>query len=254
MVERCMKALRQEEMTGDMLKVKELPEMAPLKDSTAGAGRQEAKAPILKRLLDLGCLAIALPTLLPLMLGIAAFIKAVSPGPVFFTQERIGLGGKRFRIFKFRTMHVNAETVTHVSHLKDLIHSNAPMTKMDHHGDPRVIKFGAILRSSGLDELPQLINVVRGEMSLVGPRPCTPYEYEEYQAWHKQRFLTLPGLTGLWQVSGKNKTTFNEMISLDIQYAKNWSIWMDLKIMCKTLPVLFGQIKEQKNRKSRGKS
>src|SRR5687768_2940456 len=127
--------------------------------------------------------------------------------------------GRKFRIFKFRTMKVNAETQTHQNHLKDLISiSNVPMTKMDAQGDPRVIKFGGMLRSSGLDELPQLINVIRGEMSLVGPRPCTQYEYEQFQPWHKQRFRTLPGLTGLWQVSGKNRTTFNEMISLDIRY------------------------------------
>jgi exopolysaccharide production protein ExoY len=213
------------------------------------------KVPLTKRTLDLACLLLALPTLLPLFIGIAAFIKIVSPGPVFFRQERVGFMGRKFRIFKFRTMKVNAETQTHQNHLKDLIsNSNVPMTKMDAQGDPRVIKFGGILRSSGLDELPQLINVIRGEMSLVGPRPCTQYEYEQFQPWHKQRFRTLPGLTGLWQVSGKNRTTFNEMISLDIRYANERSLWMDIKIMFMTFPVLLGQIKEQRNRKSRGTS
>jgi lipopolysaccharide/colanic/teichoic acid biosynthesis glycosyltransferase len=204
------------------------------------------RVPIAKRILDIGCLLLALPTLLPLFIGIAALIKIVSPGPVFFTQERVGFMGRKFRIFKFRTMKVNAETQTHQNHLKDLIGSNTPMTKMDAKGDPRVIKFGGLLRSSGLDELPQLINVLRGEMSLVGPRPCTPYEYEQFQPWHKQRFRALPGLTGLWQVSGKNKTTFNEMINLDIRYASDWSLWLDIKIMFKTFPVLLGQIKEQR--------
>jgi exopolysaccharide production protein ExoY len=210
-----------------------------------------AKVPLRKRALDIFCILLALPTLLPLFLFMAAMIKIVSPGPVFFRQARVGYMGRRFRIFKFRTMKVNAEVSSHQNHLKDLISSNTPMTKMDSKGDPRVIKFGGILRSSGLDELPQLINVLRGEMSLVGPRPCTEYEYEQFQPWHKQRFRALPGLTGLWQVSGKNKTTFNEMINLDIRYANEWSLWMDIKIMLMTFPVLFGQIREQKTRKPR---
>ena len=121
-----------------------------------------AKVPLMKRVLDISCLLLALPTLLPLFAGIALLIKIVSPGPVFFTQDRIGFMGRRFRILKFRTMKANAETQTHQSHLKDLINSEKPMTKLDSQGDPRVIKFGGILRSSGLDELPQLINVIRG--------------------------------------------------------------------------------------------
>lgn len=222
--------------------------VATLRAQDFSVGEQAApvKVPTLKRVLDIACLLLAFPTLLPLLLCIAAFIKVVSPGPVFFRQERVGYRGRKFRIFKFRTMKVNAETQTHQNHLQNLINSNVPMTKMDSKGDPRVIKFGGILRSSGLDELPQLINVFRGEMSLVGPRPCTQYEYECFQPWHKQRFRALPGLTGLWQVSGKNKTTFDEMIALDIRYAKEWSLWLDIKIMLKTFPVLLGQIKEQK--------
>ncbi len=206
-----------------------------------------AKVPVMKRVLDISCLVLALPTLLPLFVAIALLIKIVSPGPVFFMQERIGFMGRRFRVFKFRTMKVNAETSIHQNHLRTLIGSDRPMIKMDAHGDPRVIKFGGLLRSSGLDELPQLINVLRGEMSLVGPRPCTQYEYEQFQPWHKQRFRALPGLTGLWQVSGKNKTSFNAMINLDIRYANNWSLWLDLKIMLLTFPVLLSQVKEQRN-------
>lgn len=209
-----------------------------------------ARISVAKRLLDTGCILVALPTLLPLFIVIALMILIVSPGPVFFRQSRVGFMGKRFRIFKFRTMHVNAEVGSHQSHLKDLIQSDTPMTKMDSKGDPRVIRFGGFLRSSGLDELPQLINVLKGEMSLVGPRPCTDYEYEQFQPWHKQRFGALPGLTGLWQVSGKNKTTFNEMINLDIRYAKERTLWMDIKIMLRTFPVLIGQIREQRTRKT----
>jgi lipopolysaccharide/colanic/teichoic acid biosynthesis glycosyltransferase len=111
-------------------------------------------------------------------------------------------------------------------------------------GDERLIPLGSLLRSTGLDELPQIFNVLRGEMSLVGPRPGTPYEYESYSPWHKQRLSTLPGLTGLWQVSGKNKTNFTQMVNLDIYYARNQSVTLDLTIMAKTLPALAGQVKE----------
>lgn len=236
-------------MTSDLLKFKSLDAVSPGKGTIDLA---PAKVSFAKRSLDLFCLLLALPTLLPLMLGIAALIKVVSPGPIFFMQDRIGFMGRRFRMFKFRTMKVNAETSSHQQHLKDLITSNVPMTKLDTKGDPRVIRFGTILRSSGLDELPQLINVLKGEMSLVGPRPCTPYEYEQFQPWHKQRFRALPGLTGLWQVSGKNRTTFNEMIELDIRYAREWSLWMDVRIITLTVPVLLAQVKEQKLKKAEG--
>jgi lipopolysaccharide/colanic/teichoic acid biosynthesis glycosyltransferase len=122
--------------------------------------------------------------------------------------------------------------------------SNAPMVKMDAKHDSRLIPGGWLLRATGLDELPQIINVLRGDMTLVGPRPCIPYEYEKYTTWQKERFASLPGLTGLWQVSGKNKTTFNEMISFDIKYAKTKSLWLDLKIMLLTLPALLQQVYE----------
>jgi lipopolysaccharide/colanic/teichoic acid biosynthesis glycosyltransferase len=124
------------------------------------------------------------------------------------------------------------------------MNSNTPMMKMDSQGDPRIIPFGVLLRASGMDELPQLINVLRGEMSLVGPRPCMPYEYDQYLPWQKERFGAVPGLTGLWQVSGKNKTTFVEMIQLDIKYAKNKTLWWDLKIILMTVPALIIQMLE----------
>jgi lipopolysaccharide/colanic/teichoic acid biosynthesis glycosyltransferase len=196
-----------------------------------------------KRPLDLVCLFLALPLLVPLMLLIAAAIKMVSRGPVFYKQERIGYFGRRFTCFKFRTMKVDAATAVHRSYFTNLMRSEVPMTKMDAI-DPRLIPLGSLLRSTGFDELPQVFNVLRGEMSLVGPRPCTPYEYEEYLPWQRNRFMALPGLTGLWQVSGKNKTTFTEMIHLDISYARNQSLRLDLKIMLKTIPVLAWQVKE----------
>jgi lipopolysaccharide/colanic/teichoic acid biosynthesis glycosyltransferase len=171
-------------------------------------------------------------------------IMVVSPGPILFRQERIGYRGRRFSCLKFRTMLVGADTAVHKSHLHSLMNSRAPMKKLDVAGDPRLIPLGALLRSTGLDELPQIINVLRGDMSLVGPRPCVPYEYEAYRPWQKERIKGLPGLTGLWQVSGKNKTTFEQMIHLDISYLRSKSIWLDLGIMLKTVPALLQQVKE----------
>jgi exopolysaccharide production protein ExoY len=197
-----------------------------------------------KRTLDVLLILLALPFLLPLVVFVALLIRSVSAGPVLFRQERVGLKGRRFMCFKFRTMFVDADTAMHKGHLHQLMNSNTPMMKMDSKGDPRIIPFGVLLRASGLDELPQLINVLRGEMSLVGPRPCLPYEYERYLPWQKERFGTVPGLTGLWQVSGKNKTTFVEMIQLDIKYAKNKTIWWDLKIILMTVPALIIQMLE----------
>jgi lipopolysaccharide/colanic/teichoic acid biosynthesis glycosyltransferase len=197
-----------------------------------------------KRTLDVLLILLSLPFLIPLALLVALLIRSGSRGPVLFRQERVGCRGRRFTCFKFRTMFVNASTSSHRGHLHQLMNSNTPMMKMDSHGDPRIIPFGLFLRASGLDELPQLINVLRGEMSLVGPRPCLPYEYDNHLAWQKERFGTLPGLTGLWQVSGKNKTTFVEMIHLDIKYAKNQTLWWDLKIILMTIPALIIQMWE----------
>jgi exopolysaccharide production protein ExoY len=200
-----------------------------------------ARVPCWKRVLDIGLVVMALPLLIPLGLAIAAMIGLVSKGPIFFKQERIGRGGQKFWCFKFRTMTIGANTVSHEGHLRHLIQSDSPMTKMDSDGDSRIIPFGVLIRALGLDELPQLINVVRGEMSIVGPRPCLPYEFELYLPWQRERCSALPGLTGLWQVSGKNKTTFSEMIRLDIEYAHRSSLWLDLEIIFKTIPVLLSQ-------------
>jgi lipopolysaccharide/colanic/teichoic acid biosynthesis glycosyltransferase len=206
-----------------------------------------------KRNLDVLLMLVAFPVLLPLMMLIGLLIRMVSAGPVLFKQERVGFLGRRFLCYKFRTMHVNSDTGIHQGHLNHLMNSDAPMIKMDSHGDPRIIPLGRLLRSSGLDELPQLINVLFGEMSLVGPRPCVPYEYEKYLPWQRERFNTVPGLTGLWQVSGKNKTTFTKMIQLDIRYARSKTLWLDLKIILKTIPTLLAQVWETRmNNKSGG--
>lgn len=205
---------------------------------------KDAQIPKWKRVLDAIIILALLPFWLPIVLMIAAIIKAASRGPVFFKQERIGFYGRPFTILKFRTMKANAEAAPHQAYLRQLMNSGAPMTKLDARGDARLIPGGALLRATGLDELPQLLNVLRGEMSLVGPRPCTRYEYDQYLPWHTQRLNALPGLTGLWQVNGKNRTTFEQMMHLDIYYAENQSLWMDLSIIVKTFPVLAAQLAE----------
>src|ERR1700733_1235432 len=155
-------------------------------NSFSNTGRN-AGLPRWKRILDITCILLSLPLLLPLMFFIALLIRMVSKGPVLFQQERVGYLGKTFMCLKFRTMYVGADTVAHQGHLHQLISSDAPMEKMDAHGDSRIIPFGILLRASGLDELPQLINVLHGEMSLVGPRPCLPYERAKYLPWQRER-------------------------------------------------------------------
>jgi len=202
-----------------------------------------------KRALDCTLILISIPFLLPLVLVIVFIIKRKSAGPVLFQQQRIGYQGRPFMCLKFRTMHCGAETVSHQGHLQQLISSDAPMTKLDNTGDSRIIPLGKILRSSGLDELPQLVNVLKGEMSLVGPRSCVPYEVEKYLPWQHERFNAAPGLTGLWQVSGKNRTTFTRMMELDIEYARTKSLWLDLRIVLLTVPALLVQMWDSRQKK-----
>jgi len=198
--------------------------------------------PAWKRAMDLVCCLVAMPFLMVGALIMMVVTRLVSPGPIFFRQVRIGHMGRPFKIYKFRTMSVGADTSVHQSYYKNLIGTNAPMTKMDARGDARLIPGGWILRASGMDELPQILNVLRGEMSLVGPRPCLPAEFEEYLPWQRCRCQAIPGLTGLWQVSGKNRTTFEEMIRLDVEYARRVSFWRDVKIIFLTVPSLLQQI------------
>ena len=205
-----------------------------------------------KRILDIAFIVVTLPLLAPVAVLIALVIKVVSKGPVLFRQERIGFLGQPFICLKFRTMQVDAAPAVHQGYLESLIQSDEPMTKMDMMGDPRLIPLGSLLRSSGLDEIPQFVNVLRGEMSVVGPRPCTPYEYAKYTMPQKQRFNSLPGLTGLWQVSGKNKTTFEEMVNMDINYVKGKSLLWDFVIIARTGPAMFLQLVETMVRRKRG--
>lgn len=197
-----------------------------------------------KRALDLILILLTFPCWLPLMVVIMVWVKLVSAGPVFYRQERVGYRKNRFMIFKFRTMLVNAETQTHEHYFEHLMQTDLPMSKLDSSGDPRLIRLGRYIRAAGLDELPQLFNILRGDMSIVGPRPCTLREFARYQPRHLERFDAPPGLTGFWQVHGKNKTTFSEMIAMDIIYARRMSLRLDLLILAKTLPAVARQIAE----------
>lgn len=201
-----------------------------------------APLPAWKRALDLACCCLALPALALGTLLISVLIAFVSPGPIFFRQERVGLRGRRFRLFKFRTMHMGAATSQHQAYFATLMATGAPMQKLDAKGDSRLIPGGWLIRATGLDELPQIINVLRGEMSVVGPRPCLAYEYENYTSAQRRRFRSVPGLTGLWQVSGKNQTSFGRMIRLDVYYSAKKSLWLDLKILGLTLPAIVRQV------------
>lgn len=185
---------------------------------------------------------------LPVMLLVALMIKASSPGPVFFKQIRLGRNGVPFTLYKFRSMHINVDDALHRDYISRLIggadstvnqgDSDSPFFKIRH--DPRVTTVGRFIRKTSLDELPQLFNVLKRDMSLVGPRPPLPYEVAQYQAWHLRRiFEVLPGITGLWQVEGRSKTTFDDMVRLDIQYIQHWSIALDIQIIIKTIPVVI---------------
>jgi lipopolysaccharide/colanic/teichoic acid biosynthesis glycosyltransferase len=204
----------------------------------------DPKVPLWKFLLDLTCILVSSPLWLPLTLLLMLITRVASPGPIFYRQKRVGLGGKHFSIWKFRTMKLNSETETHERYFEELMQANCAMTKLDTRGDPRLAPFGRILRASGLDELPQILNVLCGQMSLVGPRPCLPNEFAKYKPWQRRRVNTLPGLTGLWQVSGKNRTTFNEMIGMDLSYLDNMSMLLDLQIMLKTGAVIACELFE----------
>lgn len=197
----------------------------------------------IKRLMDIVGSGIALIFFAPVFLLIGLVIKMSSNGPVFFRQQRIGQHGGPFTFFKFRTMHVNNDPGLHQEYVRKLIGGQAEPAPSNgnRHGvykiksDPRVTRVGAFLRRTSLDELPQLINVLRGEMSLVGPRPPIKYEVDHYDIWHRSRLLEAkPGITGLWQVNGRSRVKFDDMVRLDIRYARTWSIWLDVKILLQT--------------------
>ncbi|MDZ7318048.1 MAG: sugar transferase [candidate division KSB1 bacterium] len=207
------------------------------------AGSQTAK-----RVLDVILSLLMILLLLPLMVLIAVAIKLSSPGPVIYRQTRVGFLGKKFMLYKFRTMYYTRDETPHKQYVQNFIlnsgrnsrqeDSPGQIYKMQH--DRRITAIGKLLRRTSLDEIPQLFNVLQGDMSLVGPRPPLPYEVDVYNLWHRRRYLTVkPGLTGLWQVYGRSRTTFDEMVRLDLAYINNWSLGLDLKILLKTLLVPF---------------
>ncbi|MEO6394053.1 MAG: sugar transferase, partial [Pyrinomonadaceae bacterium] len=203
-------------------------------------------ARITKRIFDLVVTVAALIVLTPLLILIALMVKFGSRGPVLYRQERIGMDGRRFMFFKFRTMTVNNDDSSHREYLKQYIagedsvnlgDEDKPVFKLTK--DTRVTGIGRRLRRLSLDELPQFFNVLRGDMSIVGPRPPIQYEVEIYEKWHRKRLDMKPGITGLWQVSGRNRLTFDEMVRLDVFYIENWSLMRDLKIIALTIPVML---------------
>lgn len=201
-----------------------------------------APVPPWKRASDLLLILLALPLIMILVPMLYVWIKLVSPGHFIFKQTRIGRGGKPFTLYKIRTMKPRAAEHVHQSHVIHLVKSNLPLSKLDFGHDSRLIPGAWLLRMSGLDELPQLVNVLRGEMSLVGPRPCLPAEFPLYNLDHYQRFSTQPGLTGLWQVERTGTTTFSQMVKMDVRYVHRMSPWLDTKILLKTPAALLGQV------------
>jgi lipopolysaccharide/colanic/teichoic acid biosynthesis glycosyltransferase len=207
-----------------------------------------------KRFLDLALATIFLLLLFPLMLLIAVLIKLDSAGPVIFVQKRVGgrrrsSGGviweiRTFPFYKFRSMVKDADPALHKEYIQAFVEgrtekSEADEAKFKLTGDPRITRVGRLLRRTSLDELPQLLNVIKGEMSLVGPRPVPTYEVAQYQDSHSERLACLPGMTGLWQVKGRCQVPFEEMIRMDIEYVRNQSLWLDLKVLWFTLPAVL---------------
>jgi exopolysaccharide biosynthesis polyprenyl glycosylphosphotransferase len=197
-----------------------------------------------KRVIDIIGSSLAILLLSPVFCFISLLIMSTSKGPVLFRQERLGQFGKKFIFLKFRSMHVDCDDTIHREYIKKLITENKPSEEKSDgiqgpvykiRNDPRITPVGAFLRKTSLDELPQFLNVLKGEMSLVGPRPAIPYELENYHIWHRYRLLKVkPGITGLWQVIGRSSTTFDEMVRLDLKYIQEWSLWLDFKILLLT--------------------
>lgn len=201
----------------------------------------------LKRMMDVVGSASAILVLAPIFFVVAVLVKLSSKGPILYRQERLGRFGKTFTFLKFRSMYTDNDPKIHREFIKRVINGehdgraegeNGAFYKMTN--DPRITKIGRFLRRTSLDELPQFINVLKGDMSLVGPRPPIPYECEEYDIWHRRRVLEVqPGITGLWQVKGRSRVSFDEMVRLDLRYARTWSIWLDLQILLKTPRAVF---------------
>ena len=201
-------------------------------ESTRGFSFYEA----IKRLIDIICSFVGILVLSPLFIIIAIIVKFTSKGPIFFSQKRVGRNGKEFDMYKFRSMVVNAEELK--EKLAAQNEMSGPMFKMK--DDPRVTKVGKFIRKTSIDELPQLWNILKGDMSLVGPRPSLPKEVAQFEDWMYKRLEVKPGLTCYWQVSGRNNIDFEDWMKLDVKYVEERNLWIDIKLICKTVFVLFG--------------
>lgn len=206
-------------------------------------------AMVAKRAVDILASSVILLLASPVLAAIAIVVKLTSKGPVIFRQERLGQFGKRFKCFKFRTMYANNDPKIHQEYVEKFIAGQMGQTKSESAqpqvfkitNDPRVTPIGSFLRKTSLDEFPQFWNVLTGQMSLVGPRPPVPYEFRVYDIWHRRRVLEVkPGVTGLWQVSGRSRTSFDDMVRLDLRYSQTWTFWLDLKILIATPRAVFG--------------
>ncbi len=201
----------------------------------------------IKRLIDVLLAVAMLVVVSPLMLVITLLVKKSSSGPALFVQERLGRDGQPFKFYKFRSMAHNSDDAIHRQFAAMFINGDQGGCTESNEGDevfklkkdPRITAIGSLLRRTSMDELPQLFNIIKGDMSLVGPRPPIAYEIENYQPWHMERLKAVPGLTGLWQVSGRSSVSFEEMVRLDVRYINEWSPMLDLKILLKTVPVVF---------------
>jgi lipopolysaccharide/colanic/teichoic acid biosynthesis glycosyltransferase len=191
---------------------------------------------VVKRAIDLAGSTLLLAGLAPLFLVVSVLIKSSSRGPVYFRQVRLGKGGAPFVCYKFRSMRDGADREQ--SELERMNEADGPIFKIRH--DPRLTRVGSFLRRTSIDELPQLWNILRGEMSLVGPRPPIPEEVARYEDWHRRRLEVVPGLTGLWQVSGRSELSFDEMVMFDLYYIENWSLALDVHILARTIPAVVG--------------
>jgi len=219
----------------------------------SSAAAERTATHVCKRVMDVALATLLLLVLLPFLLLIAVLIKLDSHGPVIFVQERVGSRRRRspaggtvwevihFKVFKFRSMFQHANESLHQAHTQAFVEERLAAAEIKLTEDPRVTRAGRLLRRTSLDELPQLLNVLRGEMSLVGPRPVPVYEAAAYADWHRERLAALPGITGWWQVRGRGRVTFSEMIRMDIHYVRQQSLWLDIKILFATIPAVVSR-------------
>jgi lipopolysaccharide/colanic/teichoic acid biosynthesis glycosyltransferase len=218
-------------------------DITTMTELTGSEAPPRAAVSLVHRILDMAVAGLALVVLVPVIAAAAVAVRLSSPGPVLFRQRRLGRGMRPFTVLKFRTMRADADSAVHREFVRSLI---AGKPEPDEHGqlyklvvDDRVTRVGRFLRSWSLDEVPQLWNVLRGDMSLVGPRPVIEYEVEQYPDWYLERFAVKPGMTGLWQVSGRNERTYEEMVRFDVEYAERRSLWLDLRILARTALVVM---------------